>query len=224
MYRVAACAGLAKGLRPATAADISKYIISNTRKQDSITMSALALFQKAIAVLKGTGAIAANADESALAQTLSENPDLAQGFRDESITATVNASVQSAMSARNSTEPVKMADLLAAIEAANDEERQQLSAVLAPKNEGEGSTDEGDALTAIQETINDLTAKVANMSRSGAGQSASNGKSSATIGTKAEPSAKDKAQKEIAIAAYRTNNISAAVYQRITGEPAPAKA
>lgn len=224
MYRVAACAGLAKGLRPATAADISKYIISNTRNQDSTTMSAHALFQKAIAVLKGTGAIAANADESALAQTLSENPDLVQGFRDETITATVNASVQSAMATRNSTEPVKMADLLAALEGASDDERQQLSAALAPKSEGEGSTDEGDALTAIQETINDLTAKVANMSRSGAGQSSSNGKSSATNGAKTEPSAKEKAQKDIALSALRSNKISAAVYQQITGEPAPAKA
>jgi len=224
MYRVAACAGLAKGLRPATAADISKYIISNTRNQDSTTMSATTLFQKVVSALKGTGAIDSKADEAALAQTLSENPDLVQGFRDETITATVNASVQSAMSARNITEPVKMADLLAAIEAANDDERQQLSAALAPKSEGEGSTDEGDTLAAIQETINDLTAKVANMSRSGAGQSASNGKSSATTGTKAEPSAKDAAQKQIAVNAYHSNKISAADYQKITGEPAPAKA
>ena len=224
MYRVAACAGLAKGLRPATAADISKYIISNTRKQDSITMSALALFQKAIAVLKGTGAIAANADESALAQTLSENHDLAQGFRDESITAIVNASVHAAMTTRNAADPLSMADLLAMVEAANDEDRQKLSAALAPKSEGEGSTDEGDALTAIQETINDLTAKVASMSRSGGGKSTSNGKSSATTGTKAESSPKDKAQKAIAVAAYNSNKISAADYERITGEAAPAKA
>lgn len=223
MYRVAACAGLAKGLRPATAADISQYIIFNIRKQDSTTMSALALFKKAISALKQTGAIAANADESALAQTLTENTELVQGFRDETIDAAVNASVQSAMAARNSTEPVKMADLLAALEGASDEERQQLSAALAPQSEGEGSADEGDALAAIHEAINDLTAKVANMSRSGAGQSASNGKSSATTGTKAEPSAKDKAQKDIAIAAYQSNKISAAVYEQITGEPAPAK-
>jgi ATP-dependent protease ClpP protease subunit len=223
MYRVAACAGLAKGLRPATGADISKFI-SNTRKKDSTTMSALALFQKAIAVLKGTGAISANADESALAQTLSENPDLLQGFRDETITATVNASVQSALASRNAAEPPTMAGLLAALEAANDDERKRLSAALAPQSEGEGSTDEGDALAAIQQTINDLTAKVASMSRSGAGQSTSNGKSSATTGNKAEPSAKDKAQKDIAIAAYRNNKISAAVYEQITGEPAPAKA
>lgn len=116
-----------------------------------------------------------------------------------------------------------MSDLLAAIKGASEEERKELSAALAPQSDGEGSTDEGDALTAIQETISDLTAKVASMSRSGAGQSSSNGKSSATTGTKAEPSAKDKAQKDIAIAAYRNNKISAAVYEQITGEPAPAR-
>jgi ATP-dependent protease ClpP protease subunit len=223
MYRVAACAGLSKGLRPATGADISKYVISNTRKKDSTTMSATTLFQKVVSALKGTGAIAQNADEAALAQTLSENPALVQEFRDETITATVNASVQSALSTRNAAEPPAMSDLLAAIKAASDDERKELSAALTPQGEGEGSTDEGETLEAIQQTIEDLTAKVANLSRSGAGQSASNGKSSATPGTKAEPSATSKAQKQIAIDSYQSNKISAAVYRQITGEEPPAK-
>lgn len=223
MYRVAACAGLSKGLRPANQEDISKYIISNTRKQDSITMSAISFLQKAVAALKGTGAIAATADEAALAQTLSENPEIAQGFRDETITATVNASVQSALAAKNDAAPVTVPDLLAAIAGASADERKQLLDALNPETEEEAKTN-GDALEAIQQTINDLTAKVASMSRGGAAASATNGKATVTGGAKPEPeTAKDKAQKDIAIAAYRANKISAQQYERITGEPAPAK-
>lgn len=227
-YRVAATAALAKGMRPFNKADIRKF----TRKSTN-TMFGKDFFQNILDSLNGKKALAKNANIEELAQDLADDEDLAGELQNEAIADAVKAEVAKVKPAA-----LTMESLVALVEKAGDDDKAKIAAALnikpaeAKKPKGEGSEEEtgeedeqDEAYGALNKKFEDLQAEFANLKKGGTATAPTNGKPPLKP-KKDEGEGNGKvsdAQLKIANDSLAKGYITAEVYEKITGQKAPAR-
>lgn len=216
-YRVAALNALEKGLRPANQADIRNIV---SRKSTNNNMKSF--FKSVMNFLVGASALAADVDIDKLAEDLAADKDLANELQTDAIREAVREEVKNQQATA-----LTLEGFLGVINGAKPEDKAKIAAALnlqapePPKNEGkEAGKNEADEL---RTQIEDLKAEIANLKKPGGSQASTNGGSS--IKDTGKGKTKDEraaaARKEIALNSFQNGSITAAQYERITGEQPP---
>lgn len=232
-YRVAAMAALAKGMRPFNKADIRKF----TRKSTN-TMFGKDFFSNILNALKSEKALAKNADVEALAETLAEDETLIEDLETAAIEDAVKKEVAKVKPAA-----LTMESLVALVEKAGEDDKAKIAAALnikpaeakkpkggegADGEEGEEPGDgeeEDEAYGALNKKFEDLQAEFANLKKGGTATAPTNGKPPLKP-KKDEGEGNGKvsdAQLKIANDSLAKGYITAEVYEKITGQKAPAR-
>ena len=225
-YRVAACAALAKGLRPANKADIRQ--LSRTK---SNTMFGTEFFTNILDFLQGKKALAKNADLEQLAEELAEDTELADTLQNSAIESAVNTAV-----AKVKPVALTMESLVTMVAGASDDEKAKIATALNIKpaeskkktggNDDEESEDdddkeEEDQFTALNRKFGEVQAELAKLKKGGSATAPTNGKAPIKPADKGGEGNLKKGQIDIANAALKANQITRDQYKNITGQEPP---
>lgn len=172
-------------------------------------------------------------DKDKAVKNLSESEDLQSKFQDDLVKSAVNDAVKN-LKPKNELTFDSLKELL---EAASDEQREELSAYLVTDDNGEGGAaedkggesgkgseaKEDEAITAMENKIKNLTDEIARMKGSG-GKKPNNGKNDLDTG-EGKKTAKpiSAARKKFAVQAYNKGSLTAEQYEKMTGEKAPSR-